>query len=51
MCAPLVAPLSLHHSLDLPQEWQPQVLILLGYPARIPPQRQRKPIKDIAIFL
>jgi F420 biosynthesis protein FbiB-like protein len=51
MCAPLFAPLSLHHSLDLPQEWQPQALILLGYPARIPPQRQRKPIKDIAIFL
>ena len=51
MCAPLFAPLSLHRSLNLPQEWQPQALVLLGYPARIPAERPRKQIQDIAIFL
>jgi coenzyme F420-0:L-glutamate ligase / coenzyme F420-1:gamma-L-glutamate ligase len=50
MCAPLFAPAAARQALDLPESWQPQALILLGYPAKIPPRRQRHPIEDVTIF-
>jgi F420 biosynthesis protein FbiB-like protein len=36
MCAPLFAPQVARQALDLPESWQPQALILLGYPDKIP---------------
>jgi F420 biosynthesis protein FbiB-like protein len=35
MCAPLFCPDVVRHALDLPQDWQPQALITLGYPAAV----------------
>jgi F420 biosynthesis protein FbiB-like protein len=51
MCAPLFAPDAVRRALDLPAHWQPQAMILLGYPAVIPPARPRKPIDEVAVFL
>jgi|GEM_PF-85617 len=51
MCAPLFAPQTVCKTLDLPKAWQPQALILLGYPAKDPAQRARKPLQEIAVFL
>lgn len=49
-CAPLFAQDAARQALDLPSEWQPQALLLLGYPAEIPPPRPRRPIDEIALF-
>lgn len=51
MCAPLFAPHVVNQTLRLPETWHPQGLVLLGYPARIPPERPRKPLDEVAIFL
>ncbi len=50
MCAPLFAPQPACQALDLPQAWQPQALILLGYPAKAPPARERKTLEEVAWF-
>ena len=51
MCAPLFAPETVCKALDLPLHWQPQGMILLGYPAKEPAIRPRLPIDQIARFL
>ncbi len=51
ICAPLFAPETIHRALDLPAVWEPQGMILLGYPARIPSQRPRKPVDEVTKFL
>jgi F420 biosynthesis protein FbiB-like protein len=51
MCAPLFTPLAVQQSLSLPRDWQPQALILLGYPAQTPIPRQRYPIQEVTLFL
>jgi hypothetical protein len=50
MCAPLFAPAAARQALDLPESWQPQALILLGYPEKIPPQRPRRPVDEVAVY-
>jgi len=50
MCAPLFAPETVRTTLDLPESWDPQALILLGYPATIPEPRERKAVSEIAVF-
>lgn len=51
VCAPLFAQRSVQAALELPHEWQPLGLLLLGYPARVPKMRPRRPITEIARFL
>jgi F420 biosynthesis protein FbiB-like protein len=51
ICAPLFATHVVSQALRLPETWQPQGLVLLGYPAVIPPQRLRKPLDEVAVFL
>jgi F420 biosynthesis protein FbiB-like protein len=51
ICAPLFVPDTVRQVLDLPQTWQPQALILLGYPDHIPDPRPRMPLDEVAIFL
>jgi len=51
MCAPLFAPGSAKSVLDLPQEWEPQGLILLGYPADIPKPRPRRLVDEVTRFV
>lgn len=50
MCAPLFAPDAARRALDLPAAWQPQGLILLGYPAKIPRPRGRRPFGEVTLF-
>jgi nitroreductase len=47
MCAPLFCAETVRDALDLPASWQPQGLILLGYPAEPGKVRERKPMGEI----
>jgi coenzyme F420-0:L-glutamate ligase/coenzyme F420-1:gamma-L-glutamate ligase len=51
ICAPLFAQETVRRTLNLAQEWRPQGLILLGYPAKIPELRPRLSLDEVAIFL
>jgi coenzyme F420-0:L-glutamate ligase/coenzyme F420-1:gamma-L-glutamate ligase len=51
ICAPLFAPRVAQKALDLPDSWQPQALILLGYPAQEPKPRSRRPLEEVTKFL
>ena len=54
MCAPLFAgPIALE-ALGLPSTWQPQALLLLGYPPgknQPLPDRTRRPLEEVVFFL
>jgi F420 biosynthesis protein FbiB-like protein len=50
MCAPLFAPETVRSALALPETWDPQALILLGYADRISQPRGRHPVSEIALF-
>lgn len=51
ICAPLFAPAAARAALSLPQDWQPQGLLLLGYPEQQPKARGRKPLQDVVVRL
>ncbi len=51
MCAPLFAAQPARHALGLPVEWEPQALILLGYPAKTPPQPARRPVSEVSMVV
>jgi F420 biosynthesis protein FbiB-like protein len=51
VCAPLFAQETVRRALDLPAGWQPQGLILLGYPAKRAEARPRRPLDEVARFL
>jgi F420 biosynthesis protein FbiB-like protein len=51
ICAPLFAQETVRQALSLPESWQPQGLVLLGYPARIPELRPRLPVDQVSVFL
>jgi hypothetical protein len=33
---------------DLPSQWEPQALVIIGFPAGATKQRPRKPLDDVA---
>ncbi len=47
MCAPLFCAETVRGALNLAASWQPQGLVLLGYPAEPGKVRQRKPLGEI----
>ncbi|MEQ8674980.1 MAG: nitroreductase family protein [Aggregatilineales bacterium] len=49
MCAPLFCPDVVVSALELPEDWQPQGLITLGYPAESK-EKNRKPLVDSVIW-
>lgn len=49
MCAPLFCPDVVVSALDLPEDWQPQGLITLGYPAQ-EREKTRKPLIETVIW-
>ncbi len=51
ICAPLFAPETVRKALELPDGWQPQGLLLLGYPARVPEPRSRRPLEEVVRYL
>jgi F420 biosynthesis protein FbiB-like protein len=50
MCAPLFAPQTAAAALNLPAGWQPQALILLGYPAAPGRPTSRRPSAELAVY-
>lgn len=50
MCAPLFTREIVREVLDLPVSWEPQGLLLLGYPATRPPARLRLALEDVTLF-
>jgi coenzyme F420-0:L-glutamate ligase / coenzyme F420-1:gamma-L-glutamate ligase len=50
ICAPLFAPHAARQSLCLPTHWEPQALLLIGYPEKIPLPRARRPVSETALF-
>ncbi len=50
ICGPLFAPEAVARALQLPPEWEPQALLLIGQPAAIPPPRARRDINDVVAF-
>ncbi|MCS7054678.1 MAG: nitroreductase family protein [Thermoflexales bacterium] len=51
MCAPLFCPQTVIQTLGLPEDWQPQALITLGYPADAGKPRDRRPVDEVTIWL
>ena len=50
MCGPLFAPQTVRETLRLPTDWEPQALIVLGWPAEEPAPRDRRPLDDTVIW-
>ncbi len=50
ICWPLYAPQETRAALGLPSSWEPQAMILLGYPAEEPAPPPRTPIDDITLW-
>jgi len=50
-CWPLFAQTAIHQALHLPEVWEPQGMIFIGYPQRIPEARERKSLQDITLYL
>ncbi len=50
VCAPLFAPRAVRQALDLPEDWEPLGLLLLGYPAAAPRVRPRRPVDEVTRF-
>jgi coenzyme F420-0:L-glutamate ligase / coenzyme F420-1:gamma-L-glutamate ligase len=51
ICAPLFAKETVKRALLLPEEWEPQGLILLGFPAKVPASRPRRPLNEVVQLL
>lgn len=47
MCAPLFCPDVVARALGLPEDWQPQALVTLGWPAQAGRRRERRPLSQI----
>lgn len=50
MCAPLFCPAEVQQALAMPEDWQPQGLLTLGYPARPGKLKPRKVPSEFVIF-
>jgi F420 biosynthesis protein FbiB-like protein len=51
MCAPLFCPDVVIGALSLPDDWKPQALITVGYPADAGKLRERKHIDEVAVWI
>ncbi|MCJ7569894.1 MAG: nitroreductase family protein [Anaerolineales bacterium] len=50
MCAPLFAKDLVQKELNLPDGWEPQGLIILGYPAEAGHERPRRPFGEVTLW-
>lgn len=51
VCAPLFAQETVRRVIDLPNDWEAQGLLLIGYPEKVPEPRNRNPVNEIAVFM
>ena len=49
MCAPLFCSDAARAALDLPEDWEPQAVITLGYPAEAGKPASRRPLSDVVL--
>jgi F420 biosynthesis protein FbiB-like protein len=50
ICAPLFAPEVVRQVLELPEDWDPQGLVVIGWPAEAPPERERMPLEQVTLY-
>jgi len=50
LCAPLFAKDLVREKLSLPEGWEPQGLIILGYPAEAGQERPRRPLEEVSLW-
>ena len=50
MCGPLFAPQAVRSALKLPKDWEPQALILMGWPDVLPEPSIRRPLEDVTLW-
>jgi nitroreductase len=50
LCAPAFVPELVQQALWLPETWEPQALLLVGYPDQMPSERDRLPLEEVARF-
>jgi coenzyme F420-0:L-glutamate ligase/coenzyme F420-1:gamma-L-glutamate ligase len=50
MCGPLFAPQAVREALGLTADWDPQALIVLGWPAEQPTPRDRRSLDDTVVW-
>jgi coenzyme F420-0:L-glutamate ligase / coenzyme F420-1:gamma-L-glutamate ligase len=50
-CWPLFVQETIRDTLNLPENWEPQGMFLIGYPIAVPEARERKQIGNISLFL
>ena len=51
ICWPLYAAKEAQSVLDLPEKWEPQAMIIIGYSNEQPKQKELKPLNTISIYL
>lgn len=51
ICAPLFVPAEVQRALELPESWQAQGVVLLGYTAKVGEARPRDPISEVKLTL
>jgi F420 biosynthesis protein FbiB-like protein len=50
LCAPLFSKDEVREELSLPDGWDPQGLIILGYPAEAGKERPRRPMEEVSLW-
>ena len=50
LCAPLFQSKVVRQTLDLPDTWHPQGLLLIGYPDEPPQPRNRRPWQEVTVY-
>lgn len=51
VCSPMFAQKAVQRALNIPPNWEPQAMFLLGYPAETPAFRNRKPLEEVVKFI
>lgn len=51
LCAPLFAQAMIHKVIELPPTWDPQGLVLMGYPEIVPPPKTRQSLHEVTVVL
>ena len=51
MCAPLFCPDVVRRVLGMPEDVEPQALILIGYPAEEPEPPKRRPLSEVTVWV
>jgi len=51
LCGPLFAEEDVRRSLGLPEAWEPQGALVLGYPAEEPKKTARRAVDEVCLFL